>query len=152
MEVKSKTMILGALIAFIASTATMYLEKSTDIKFWANKEAFQYQKFIFEERLKLFERYQRIIHSPSYHSLKKTGNMCDSNECNEYVIEFKTTVALIKEFFPNTPSRLINEKIKYGKNGEFSFERKVLIDISNAMSKEFNYELTGFGYNNEKGS
>lgn len=152
MEEKPKTLIIGALIAFIATTATMYLEKNTDIKFWANQEAFQYQKFIFQERLKLFERYQRIIHSPLYASLKKKRNICNTKECSEYVIEFKTTIALIKEFFPNTPARIINERVKYGGNGEFVFEREVLIDISNAMSKEFDYELTGFGYKGEKGS
>ena len=152
MDEKLKHIVIGALLVFVTSTTTMYLDKNSEIKFWAHQENFQYQKFLFEERINLFERYQKITHSPTYQYFRSKNFSCSSKECNDYIVEFKTTLALIKEFFPNTPTKLIEEGVIYQENGEIDVETELLLEISEAMSKEFNYELTGFGYKSETSS
>ena len=146
MDKNIKNVVIGGLLVFVTSIVTTWIDKRETVRFWAQQEAFQYQKFLFEKRLQLFERYQKIISSPLSRQILVKDFMCSDKECNDYVVEFKTTIALIKEFFPNTPTQLIESGLKYTDNGGIGVERKLLFEISNAMSKEFSYKLQGFGY------
>jgi len=150
MDEKFKNIAIGVILGFLASIATIYLEKKMDIRLWANQEAFNYQKYIFEERLRLFERYQKLIHSPYHKEINGVEVLCDTQECINYTIEFKTTLALIREFFPNKPTKLIDQNIEVTKEGRLLFNKEILFEVSEAMSSEFNYELVGFGYKEEK--
>jgi len=141
--------VVGAVIGFIAAILAIFIQHQNNIDLWEQQERFQYQKFLFENRIQLFERFQKVITSPEQDYLRKNEFTCSDVKCEKHIVELRTAIALIKEFFPNSPKKLIDKKVATGNIDPIRFGREFLYEISNSMSNEFNYKLYGFGFSDD---
>ncbi len=141
---------VGAVIGAVAMLLAVLFQHDNNIDLWQQQERFQYQKFLLENRIQLFERFQRVIASPTHDFLRENGFICADQKCEDYKVEFQTTIALIREFFPNAPKKLIEEEMVKENIDLITLNKEFLYEISASMSDEFNYQLYGFGYSDDE--